>query len=109
MASFGFETGLVESSFVDVNLDNINLIVDCLVDGVDASLIDELQKGRIGQFGIIAKSIIAEGTVTNMRDGRPFEGDVYMSLDYPFGGGSWEDHIPLDLNYDNIELISINI
>ena len=103
MASFGFETGLVESSFVDVNLDNINLIVDCLVDGVDASLIDELQKGRIGQFGIIAKSIIAEGTVTNMRDGRPFEGDVYMSLDYPFGGGSWEDHIPLDLNYDNIE------
>ena len=108
MASITFETGYAKSNYVDVNLDNLNFIVECVVDGSDAALIDDLLKGRIGQFGIIAHSIVAEGNVTNLKDGRPFEGDVYMSVDFPYGGGSLEDHIPLDLNYDKIDLFSVN-
>lgn len=107
MAVLNFETSSTDSGYVDVNLDNLNIIVECYVDDVDAALIQELQMGRIGQFGILVKNILAEGSVTNLKDGRPFEGDVYVTLGSPIGGG-WEDNIPLDLNYDIPTLARFN-
>ncbi len=107
-ASINYEGAINASDFVDVNLNNLNLIVDCFADGTDASLIDDLYKDRTGTHGTMIENIYAEGTITNLKNRRPFEGNIHMWVGYPLGGGGWETDIPLDLHMRSLTSSSVS-
>ena len=97
-ASLNFETDMSTSDYVNASIDSLDLIIDCLIDGVEASLVEEIQKSRPGQLGVFASNILVEGTVTNTKNKRPLEGNVAMSLG--FLGSGWNGDIPLQVLYD---------
>ncbi|TAH74964.1 MAG: copper amine oxidase N-terminal domain-containing protein [Anaerolineaceae bacterium] len=104
IAILDFEGASTDSGYVDTNLNNLDFIVECLIDGVDAKLISEIQRDRVGEYGIIVESITAEGNVTNLKNLQPYEGEVDIFIGYPFGGEGWETSIPMDLDYEMLDL-----
>ncbi|NLO08977.1 MAG: copper amine oxidase N-terminal domain-containing protein [Clostridiales bacterium] len=100
IAVLDFEGASTDSGYVEANLNNLDFIVECLIDGVDGGLISDLQQNRMGEHGILVESLVAEGAVTNLKNLLPYEGDVTIYIDYPFGAGGWENSIPMNLDMD---------
>ena len=98
-ASINYEGATIKSDQVEVNLDNLILNVDCLIGGIggrDASKVGNPPRVR----GITVSDLYIEGTVTNLKNLKPYQGNVRIGVTFIREEDAFDRHIDRKDEYE---------